>query len=170
MARIIKCLLSPAAATVVLCTVLYWLAAQFLKPHNMIELLDGIIISLSLSVFLAYGLRFRKGIFEHRPSASDLVIAGISLGWLTQGIERSWRLISRVFDWGWMIEHAIIGYFLTLMAISAAMHLMVKGAVQGDSIGVGAAPRAWSSIIVALILGLALGSLAIAVDHALLGR
>lgn len=167
MAKIIRCLFSPAALSVLVSSLLYWIAAYYLKPHDLIELFDGVVIAMSLAVFVAYGARFRRGACEGRLTASDLVIAGIALGWFTQGIERAWRLASRVFDLGWMIEHPLIGYFLLLMVISSAMHLMVKGAVQGDAIGTGVAPRAWSAIVVTSFLGLALGTLAVVVNRAL---
>lgn len=161
MGRITK---NPVIIAIAFFTAIYWIVAYFLEPHDAIALLDGVVIAMSFSVFMAYSPRFFKALREKNLTGSDFVIAGISLGWLVQSTERTWRLVSRVLDdGGWMIEHHLIGYFLVLIAIAASLHLAVKDAVQGKAIGAGVSPRAWSSIVVATVVGLSIGIFAIIV-------
>lgn len=161
------CLTSPAVWTITAITVLYWIAAAYIQPRILIEFLDAVVASVSIAVFIAYSGRFAHGLCQKRASTSDLIIVGISIGWAVQGFERMWRLVSRVWNLPWMIEHHVIGFILAMLAVSGSMHLMVKGAMQGQTVGAGVAPRAWSSIFVALVFGIALGVLATTISRGL---
>jgi hypothetical protein len=156
---------SPAILVFLALSIVYWIASLFTTPRILIEAMDGILIAMSFAVFLAYRGRFLVGLLQQRPSASDMVIVGIALGWLVQAIERSWRVMSRILDAPQMLESPLIGYLLIVITYAASMHLMVRGAVQGTTIRKGTIPKAWASIITAIVCGLAIATIAVTADY-----
>lgn len=164
-------LCGPLALLIIAVTIGYWSSAFFFRSRHVIEFWDGLVISCSIMVISVYGKRFWHGLTSGKPDVFDLVISGIAGIALMNTFDRSWRLIARVTGTWWMMDHYVIGYLLSLMALFACFHLVVRGRVTEKSArqaGV-VTSEAWGIITVAIVLGMALGSLAIALDIAFLG-
>ena len=164
---------NPIVCILIGVSIAYWVIAPFFKSRYVIEFIDGIVIACALAVTWAYGRKFLEGARQSKPDVLDLWIFGIAGSWSINAIDRQWRQIARVTDSEWMIHHHFIGYLLLLLAVFACCHLIVRGAVA-DGVDPRyrhqVTPEAWSLIVVAVICGIAIGLLAVAIDTILIGK
>ena len=159
---------SPMVIALLAVTVVYWIVSVFVNARHAIEFLDGVVISCSATVMAVYGRKFNESLSRQRPEVFDMVIIGIAGGWFVNSLDRMWRLVSRVTYNTDMLDHPIIGYLLALLATFACFHLIVRGAIAN---GEAPDPRqrvtaeAWGIIVVAIFAGVAMGTLAVALDQ-----
>lgn len=144
-------------------TAAYWVAAQFMIPRRIIVLMDSMVITTALSVMIVYSKALVGRLSSENPTALDMMIIGITGGWLVNAIDRGIRLVARVLGWDDLINHQFLGYLLAMMAVFACFHLLVRNV---DKEGPWTTTKAWGVIVVAVILGAALGSFSLTIDRA----
>lgn len=168
--RLSPFLFSPVVRSIVAVTAIFWVIAPWFPGRQVIEFVDGIAITVSAVVMIAYGRRFRKSLAEQDPNMLDLMIMGIAGGWLINSLDRAWRLVARVTGSYQMMDNHMVGYLLSMLTLFACYHLIVRGA-DANTIEIQRrlSAEATSLIVIAVILGAALGALAVSLDLFLLG-
>lgn len=135
--------------TLVGLTILYSIAILFVPARLLIEIGDAFVIPMCAVAFWIYGMALIES-DKRTPDHIDLLILGVFGGWLTNFMDRSVRLVSRIYDIS-IINSSFVGYLLLLLTFFAAVHILVKGVrmVEGKE----NYQEGTRAIMIALIIG-----------------
>lgn len=160
---------SPVLRAFGVALVAYVAAAQVFEAETLIIFLDGEVLATATAVWLMYRRRAVNGLRHVHPYVADMILIGIDGAWLMTAIQTGWRMVARVMRQEWMVTSHVIGVCLLGIALCACMHMIVKGPATKDQVYRSVSAEAWGAILVALVMGAAIGSLALAVRSGIMG-
>jgi uncharacterized membrane protein YeaQ/YmgE (transglycosylase-associated protein family) len=154
-----------------LITVAYIALALVFPGRSLIEFFDGMSIAMALAVVITYGAGAARGICTREPDTLSTMIVGICGSWLINALDRAFRLYIRVFQQWEALDNPVIGYFLVMLTVFAAMHLLVRGSRLNDGTlnQRSVSNEAWSVLVVTVVLGALLGAFSVHVGHQIVG-
>lgn len=117
----------PIAAAWAVVAMVYWEITVIVPATTLIVFSDVLAIVTSLAVVVTYGPSALDAVMTRSPTKFHLIIVGITGGWLTNAIDRSIRLWSRLLGTRDLLDTYLIGGLLITLAMFASMHLMVLG-------------------------------------------
>ena len=158
----IDALRRPIVWVLFLVSAAYWAVTPFVVPRRLIEFMDGLTIVTAGTVMVVYSKAIVGRLSSRNPTAFDLMIIGIAGGWMVNAVDRSVRLVARVVDNADLINHTFVGYLLLMMTTFASFHVVVRGV---EKEGPWTTTKAWGTIAVAILGGVALGTLAVSLDR-----
>lgn len=133
--------------TAVLVCAVYWAVAALVPSIVLIQVLNYVLIAISVAVTVAYIPDVYDAIRMDRVDRVAQLSLGIALSWTAVFINRSWVGVIRLSDQDWMRVSPVIGFYVLLSVLAGILHITAPGAIDG------AIPRRNQ-----VILGLAIGS------------
>lgn len=110
-------------------TVLYWAIAPFMARYLVFEIVNSLLLSISLGIVVA----FTPGAWRSMRmpwdllTASHFITVGIWLFWLVEAMQRLWSLIFRALGFqAAMAYHLWLGYLLVMSIVAGIFHIIVK--------------------------------------------
>src|SRR5687768_8836822 len=125
--RLLEMTKSPLVHIGLAIPIVYFIASFFLPSWALIESGDSFVVPMAFAASSVYA----RDLFEDtkgRPfDYIDLVMLGISGGWLTNAADRGYRLYSRLFEDSLSPDSHWIGFCLFMLTYFAALHVYAKG-------------------------------------------
>ncbi len=134
----------------VLVVAAFLIISPFTEARLLIKIGDGFAVPMSIAACSVYFLELWRRPAKEPITATDMVMLGITGGWMVNSVDRALRLWSRLFDVTW-VDQPVIGLFLFMLTYFAALHVLVRG---GASIQSGKSMRGGRIVAVALFIGL----------------
>lgn len=144
--------------------VAYWPFA-LLVPHDvMLELINGLVAALSVGLVVAYmpGVWSRLRENPYLVTGADMLVLGIVVVQFAVAGLFIWSWAFRVLGQPqWMIDHPFRGWFLYLLSLGGALHLMASDV---GPINYHIPDRGWMRVGIMTALGFGVGVLVMALE------
>lgn len=154
--RLYQLLTSRAGIVLLVVLVLYAIASFFVDARTMVEVGDAFSIPMCAAAFWVYG-KFLLERSRRPPDYVDLLILGVCGGWLINFLDRSLRLMARLYDVT-LSDSRVLSLLLILLTYFAALHVLVRGSTSNQEGAVHLLDEGWWGIVIALAAGVVLAA------------
>lgn len=141
---------------------MYWPIAAILPQDIILELINGLIASLSVGLVVAYipGVWYRLRMSPYQISGADMLVLGIATVQIAIASLFVWAWVYRILDTPeWMVDHPFRGWIVYLLALGGVLHLMASDVgISAESIP----DRVWMHLGIAVAVGMMVGVLVLA--------
>lgn len=153
--RLVQLLTSRPGLTLMVVVVAFVATSFFVPARFMVEVGDAFSIPMCAAAFWVYG-RTLMNRSSREPDYVDLLILGVCGGWLTNFLDRSLRLYSRMFD-ATLAQSRSLSFLLVMLTFFAGVHVLVRGSGAGEGMR-HRYDEGWRTICCALAIGVVLAA------------